>query len=229
MKVMSGAAAHRVDTVYDAFYDDYDPNVSGPECSGGIVAAGGDGTLVFREFPYDEWNARPKPLARVIGWTASPIPGAIPQGNVAVAAGRVLILVDEQPPWLELRNARTGARIARVPQMDATAEIGLSSSFAAVLARSGAGMRISLYDAADGSTAGDVAVSADATDLSASGTRVAFVSDQTIWVLNAKTKQKSPVVTAKGIPFGVSLAGGSIVWAENARGRGRILAIELPR
>jgi len=130
-------------------------------------------------------------------------------------------------PTLQIHDAHSGVLLARVQLDDHAREVALSDSFAAVLAADTATSHVSLYGR-DGSLRGSVSVPRDAEDLSMAGSRAVFRTGTTIWLLDARTRKRVRLTSAKAVPIGLSIDGNRIAWAENAAGGSRIHALLLP-
>jgi hypothetical protein len=127
---------------------------------------------------------------------------------------------------IEIRDAKTGAQVARAMPQGTPVAISLSDSVLASLERTPLGMGILWYDASTGKRLGSVPVPAGtAPQLSATDRLIVFRVGRSIRSVNVESHKLTALVRAAATPIGLSLEGSRVAWAENVKGRGRIRAV----
>jgi WD40-like Beta Propeller Repeat len=129
---------------------------------------------------------------------------------------------------VQIRDAETGRLIKRF-RVDGDANaVALSPGYVALLVDHEPGVRVELYNL-NGSFRKAAAVPANVRNVSAAGRTVVFATGRLIRRLDARTGAVTTLATARRAPVGLTIEGRRIVWAENLRGRSRIVGLTLPR
>jgi Tol biopolymer transport system component len=129
---------------------------------------------------------------------------------------------------VQIRDALTGRLIKRF-RVDGDANaVALGPSYVALLVDHEPGVRVELYNL-NGSFRKAAAVPANVRNVSAAGRTVVFATGRVIRRMDAITGAVTTLATARRKPVGLTIEGRRIVWAENVRGRGRIVGLTLPR
>jgi hypothetical protein len=149
----------------------------------------------------------------------------VPASTVVGKDGRPTASADEP---IEVRDARTGALMARAAPEGAPVAIALSGSVLATLEQTSRGLRLAWYDATTGASAGSVAVPAGtAPELTANDRHAVFHVGRSIREVNLTTQRIRKLAQAGTTPIGLSLEGHRLAWADNVGGLGRIRALVL--
>jgi Tol biopolymer transport system component len=152
--------------------------------------------------------------------------------NAADGSGLRPLSFTRRTEWRTLGQVRSqrGATVAAYESAGAPLAVAMSGSVVAVLTRFVTGRKqIALFDAASGASRGVVAVPSDTGGPAAASSRmVAFTVGRTIHAIDVRTRARRALARTKGTPFGFSIAGRRLAWAESRRGRGWIRALSLP-
>jgi hypothetical protein len=177
-------------------------------------------------------------IDRVVGRRIVTVRGTGPAIQLATAAGRIAYVPavavvggapapsPSQP--IEVRNAKTGALVARALPGGTPVALALSPHVLAVLVRAGSALSVVWFDATSGRRLGRVRVSRHAApELAASDQDVVYRVGRVVHAVDVDTREISRVVQTRTTPIGLSLEGSRLAWAENIRGRGWVRAIFL--
>ncbi len=127
---------------------------------------------------------------------------------------------------LEVRDARSGALLARAAPEGTPVAIALSAGVLATLEQTSRGLRLAWYSASTGAPGGSVDVPPrTAPELAANDQVIVFRVGRSIRDVNVTTQHVRTLVRAASLPIGLSLEGNRVAWAENVNGRGRIRAV----
>jgi hypothetical protein len=113
---------------------------------------------------------------------------------------------------------------------DAARGVAVSSSVVAVFAWSSAGHVIERFNPQTGALLGSTPFPANTytLPLSVSGNRIVYSTPHGIWLLDGVSGKQTLIATTAAAPIGLNIDGNHVYWAENHRGRGRILTLKLP-
>jgi len=171
-------------------------------------------------------------VKRVVGGAAVAVPGAPPAVAIAVSVQRVALVparrsrtckknCDPYPVAaangpVEVRDVTTGALVTRFSPAGTVRAIALSRRFVAVLVRGPHGKRIDRYDAQAGTLVASSDVPSSTADrLGLDGSTIVYSAGRTISLLDARGGTSTTLVTAGGVPLGLSIEGRRVAWAEN--------------
>jgi hypothetical protein len=167
------------------------------------------------------------------------IPNIAPPAFVAVSGVRVATAPARSPSpegELHLRTAengpvvvstRGGTVLARVTPIGSVEGIALSwPNLAVLVRRADATKAIALHHAGTGALRSATVVPAAASDL-ALGSGIVFRVGRSIFTIRAG--HPALLWRAKVTPIGLSVEGRRVAWAVNIKGRGRVVALTLPR
>jgi TolB protein len=129
---------------------------------------------------------------------------------------------------VDVRDARSGRLIKRFRIDGYARAIALGPNYVALLVDHEPGVRVELYNL-NGSFRKAAAVPGSVRRLAAAGRDIVFATGRVIRRLDARTGAVTALATARRMPVGPTIEGRRIVWAENVRGRGRIVGLTLPR
>ena len=189
-----------------------------------LTVIGGGVTLVPARV-----NGRPP----VIPGVPAPAIFALSQGRVAVAPARspspegesVLRTAEDGPVVV---NDLTGRLLLRVDLQGIVRDIALSGPTLAILLEQPDGSKLILrFDVPSGKSLGSTRVALAAQDLATAAGGTIFRVRRDIHLLGPKGLRL--LQRASGTPIGLSIEGRRISWAGNIKGRGRIVALTLPR
>ena len=175
-------------------------------------------------------------VKRVVGRKAVAIPRVPPAVEVAVGGRRVAVVVaarrmptDEprQARRVEVRAGVTGALVAAVRPGGVVKRLALSRNVLALLARSRGRLLLERYRLPGGRRLGVTHVRGYADGLAVSGNRIVFRTGRVIRLVDARTGRARIVGLPRTTPSSVSIEGRRLVWVENGRGRGRVVALTL--
>ena len=181
---------------------------------------------------------------RVVGRQKFRIPGVPPMAAFAASAGRIAVVPADRRPSekfssprpvtdgpVQIRRVDDGTIVSTFAPAGSVRAVALSGRNAAVLVADAAGeKRIERYDAVTGALRGATAVPrASAAALDVAGENVVFRVGRSIWLLRSRAGTLVRLWTARRTPVAVSIEGRRVVWAVNAKGRGRVLTLVLPR
>jgi hypothetical protein len=173
-------------------------------------------------------------VMRVVGRNARRIRGLPPSLDLAVGGGRIAVVAAAPTSpdwgavpsgWIEVHDASTGALAARFQPAGKVLELAVSREVVALLVSSGGRRQIERRDAATGALLGTTPVFPSADDLSVSGRRVVFRTGRVLRLLDAATGTSRMLTARRVVPVDPSIEDRRVVWGENARGRGRVLAL----
>lgn len=170
-----------------------------------------------------------KPLPLIDGTTAAVAVAASPSSVAFVPAASIgklgTPLAGSEMP-IEIRDAKTGAAIARAMPQGTPLAIALSDTVLASLERTPIGMALAWYDAASGKRLGSVPVPPGTTrELAATDQMIVFRVGRSIRAVNVDSHKVSVLIKAAATPIGLSVEGSRVAWAENIKGHGRVRAL----
>ena len=128
----------------------------------------------------------------------------------------------------EIRNLR-GSLLHSQRLNGAPKAIALSKDFLAVLVRNGRRVHIDRYDSRSGDLLGRTSVPvATANEISISHAKIVYHVKKAIRILDARSGVQTSLAVTKANPIGLGIEGRRIAWAENIKGRGRIMSLKSP-
>jgi Tol biopolymer transport system component len=143
-------------------------------------------------------------------------------------------LAPDEQTAVELRDARTGARVASFLTPDGAYAIALSPAYLALLVRtSGPANELRVYRAPSSALVASTSVPANTNDylpsLAVSSTGIAaYRVGRSIRAFDPNTGATLTITTAGSLPVGLSIDGHRLAWAENRHGRALVEAVVLP-
>jgi hypothetical protein len=155
------------------------------------------------------------------------LPGAGPALQLAIAAGRLAYIAASRveasgapaangSAAIEVVDATSGAPVCAVSPLGVPVAIGLAPRVLAVLTRHGRQNRISWYDATDGAQLGSVPVGRHTAPQLVTSNRIAvYRTGRTLRGIVLRTGRSRRLATITGTLSGLTLEGGSLIWAEN--------------
>ncbi|HET8528904.1 MAG TPA: hypothetical protein VFL60_08335 [Gaiellaceae bacterium] len=127
---------------------------------------------------------------------------------------------------IEVVDARTGARIARVLPRGVPLALAISPHLLAALERTPLGLRLAWYDRATGRPAGSLPVPGTTSPtLSATDRLIVFRVGRSIRGVDVATRRARLLARAAATPVGLSVDGDRVAWAENLKGSARVRAL----
>jgi Tol biopolymer transport system component len=129
--------------------------------------------------------------------------------------------------FVQGHDIRTGRLMERFMVDGHARAVALGSGYVALLVDHAPGVRVELYNL-NGSFRRAAAVPRTVRRLSAAGPNVVFAIGRAIRRLDSRTGAVTTLATAHRTPFGLSIEGHRIVWAENTRGAARIRTVTAP-
>ena len=174
----------------------------------------------------------------VVGRSKRRVRQVPPAVALSAAAGRIAYVpaVEGENPatWdqqlVVVRRLEDGAHVTEFAPPGRVRALALGRTSVAVLVATDAGeTRIERYHPVTGTSLGGTAVPrATAPVLDVAGTRILFRVGRSIRVVDGDTGEASVVWAGRQRPIDPSLEGRRVVWGVNGRGRGRVLALNLP-
>jgi WD40-like Beta Propeller Repeat len=128
-----------------------------------------------------------------------------------------------------VRSLRTGRRVA-LAATGSVADVALTATAVALLVRTSAGSRISIFDPRSGRVRRNVELPAGSgAEIFGAENRIVYSVGKHIRVLDVRTGASAPVARALVAPFQLSIEGRRVAWVENlAPRRARIRTVTLP-
>jgi len=185
------------------------------------VVDGGIYRIVGRTPPMKIKDAAPAVALAVYGDDVAYLPAA----TTASADGRPLSSADIP---VDIRDIRTGVRVASIVPDGTPLAIGLSDSVLALIGTTPQGLVLSWYAADTGRFLHALTVARTTSpEVSVGTTMIVYRNGRTIRAVDLRTLHVRTLAKAASTPVGLSVAGDRVAWAENVRGRGRIRAITI--
>jgi hypothetical protein len=191
------------------------------------------------------WQLAGGRVVRIAGSRPATVRGLPPAALIAGSPGRVA-LVQPAPAassngrgavdWprvatdgkVEVRETRRGRLVSSFSPRGTVRAVALSSTRAAVLIEAAGRTELAWYDADSGAHLRTVVVPrSTARRLSTDGRFVALAVGKTIWIVDLKTGAQRVAIRRAVTAVGLSVEAGRLVWGENGRQAGRILAVRL--
>jgi len=130
---------------------------------------------------------------------------------------------------IEVRDATTGALVARVEPQGTPIAIALTTHLLATLEQTPLGLTLAWYDLGTSALSGSVPVPKTTSRvLSASDQLIVFEVGRSIRSVNPTSHRVTTLARAGSTPIGLSVEAGRVAWAENIKGRGRIRGLTVP-
>jgi hypothetical protein len=195
------------------------------------------------DFKVRKWKVK-----RVVGRRAIRVPDAPPAALIDVSGGQIALVPADQrtatcndaslgsclgsePRALQRFEIRSlgGSLLTRQSLNGTPTAIALSDGFVAVLVRKAGSVHIDRYDSRSGALIGRTSVPvATANEIGISDAKIVYRVKKAIRVIDARTGVQTSVAVAKATPIGLGIEGRRIAWAENVKGRGRIMSLISP-